>query len=180
MLTNSVVHVTDNRNVNGCSPLFCVHQFEGYDLGPGGSIPADAVAAEPSAQASPGPRAAVTTYKIRDLIEAIKTTPLFQDTGNARGSIQFPAGGVGNGETIIRLFETVNLSTVAHESGHYFLTVMQDLAARGDGSAMTRHDVAWGAAACACGRVAVLWVFGLGVVSLRRRGGRLGVVLHRR
>jgi hypothetical protein len=54
---------------------------------------------------------------------------------NARGSIQFPAGGVGNGDTIIRLFETSNLSTVAHESGHYFLAVMQDLAMRGEAQA---------------------------------------------
>lgn len=58
---------------------------------------------------------------------------LMQGEGNrARGLIQFPNEGVGKGETIIRLFETSNLSTVAHESGHYFLAVMQDLAARGE------------------------------------------------
>lgn len=54
----------------------------------------------------------------------------------ARGLIQFPAAGVGNGDTIIRLFETANLSTVAHESGHYFLAVMQDLAKRGEAEAI--------------------------------------------
>lgn len=47
-----------------------------------------------------------------------------------RGVIQFPASGVGNGDTVIRLFENSNLSTFLHESGHYFLTVMQDMADR--------------------------------------------------
>jgi hypothetical protein len=56
----------------------------------------------------------------------------FEQRGEAgaRGSIQFPAAGVGNGESIIRLFESANLSTMLHESGHYFLTVMQDMAGK--------------------------------------------------
>lgn len=54
------------------------------------------------------------------------------DERGARGSIQFPRDGVGNGDSIIRLFQTADLSTMLHESGHYFLTVMQDLAARGE------------------------------------------------
>ncbi|MBX5020430.1 PBECR3 domain-containing polyvalent protein [Rhizobium lentis] len=59
---------------------------------------------------------------------------LFQKMeGGARGSIQFPAGGLGNGQTIIRLFENANLSTLIHETGHYFLTVLQHLAARSSG-----------------------------------------------
>lgn len=49
-----------------------------------------------------------------------------------RGAIQFPVAGVGNGDTVIRIFETADLSTLLHESGHYFLTVMQDMAARGE------------------------------------------------
>jgi hypothetical protein len=61
---------------------------------------------------------------------------LFQADGSgpvgARGSIQFPAGGVASGESIIRLFEEADLSTLLHESGHYFLTVMQDMAVKGD------------------------------------------------
>jgi len=58
---------------------------------------------------------------------------LFQKMeGGARGMIQFPAGGFQSGETIIRLFENADLSTLVHETGHYFLTVMQDLAARGE------------------------------------------------
>lgn len=75
--------------------------------------------------------------------DATKVTPfpksdnaLYQEAGRARGLIQFPASGVGNGETIIRLFEAANLSTMLHESGHYFLTVMQDLAARGEQQAV--------------------------------------------
>ncbi|WP_453966539.1 hypothetical protein [Bradyrhizobium elkanii] len=56
---------------------------------------------------------------------------LFQSGGpGPRGAIQFPAAGVGNGDTVIRLFQTADLSTMLHESGHYFLTVMQDMAAR--------------------------------------------------
>ncbi|WP_421930034.1 hypothetical protein [Nitratireductor rhodophyticola] len=53
-----------------------------------------------------------------------------------RGSIRFPAGGIGKGETIVQLFQSADLSTFVHESGHYFLTVMQDLAARGEKSAV--------------------------------------------
>lgn len=53
----------------------------------------------------------------------------------ARGSIQFPAGGVADAETIISLFQSRNLSTFLHESGHYFLQVMRDIAARGEGNA---------------------------------------------
>lgn len=49
-----------------------------------------------------------------------------------RGVIQFPAAGVGSGDTVIRLFQTADLSTMLHESGHYFLTVIQDMAARGE------------------------------------------------
>ncbi|RUU85468.1 hypothetical protein EOB59_31955 [Mesorhizobium sp. M7A.F.Ca.MR.176.00.0.0] len=49
-----------------------------------------------------------------------------------RGSIQFPGGGVGNGDTVVRLFESADLSTFLHESGHYFLTVLRDLADKGE------------------------------------------------
>ena len=52
-----------------------------------------------------------------------------------RGSIQFPGGGVGNGDTVISLFRSADLSTLMHESGHYFLTVMQDMAQRGEPAA---------------------------------------------
>ncbi|MGV8953875.1 MAG: hypothetical protein ACOH2M_22445 [Cypionkella sp.] len=48
--------------------------------------------------------------------------------GGARGSIQFPGAGIANGQTIISLFKGADLSTFLHESGHYFLTVLQDMA----------------------------------------------------
>lgn len=62
---------------------------------------------------------------------------LFQsgDVRGPRGSIQFPGGGVGNGDTVVRLFEGADLSTFLHESGHYFLTMLRDLAAKGEASA---------------------------------------------
>lgn len=75
----------------------------------------------------------VHSSRMRGAFDAHETGATFNQ--NARGSIQFPAAGVGNGETVIRLFETANLSTVLHESGHYFLTVLQDLAARGEAGA---------------------------------------------
>lgn len=69
--------------------------------------------------------------KIITRADIVKTTGRIFYQG-PRGQIQFPAAGVGHGETIIRLFERADLSTLLHESGHYFLTIMQDMAARGD------------------------------------------------
>jgi hypothetical protein len=85
----------------------------------------------------------VRTSKLRGGYKALSTglddatgRPLWQGTEkHARGSIQFPSAGVGNGETVIRMFETANLSTLSHESGHYFLAIMQDLAAHGEAQA---------------------------------------------
>lgn len=77
------------------------------------------------------PRSAIVT---RDDVINRQGRIFYQDAARL-GSIQFPAGGVGNGETVIRLFQTANLSTTLHESGHYFLAVMQDLAAKGEPSA---------------------------------------------
>ena len=61
------------------------------------------------------------------------------ETG-ARGLIQIGQ----DGQSIIRLFETANLSTMLHESGHYFLTVMQDLAARGETGAAADYEAVKG------------------------------------
>lgn len=57
-----------------------------------------------------------------------------------RGSIQFPAGGVGSGQTVINTFKDADLSTVLHESGHLFLTILQAEAARGEPSAAQEFD----------------------------------------
>ena len=44
-----------------------------------------------------------------------------------RGSIQFGP----DGQSVIRMFEAANLSTFQHEAGHLFLSIKQDLEARG-------------------------------------------------
>lgn len=83
---------------------------------------------------------------------SVRTYGQGTERGGVRGLIQFPASGVGNGDTIIRLFERANLSTLVHESGHYFLTIMEDLAARGETQAaadMSAVRAWWGENAAA-------------------------------
>jgi hypothetical protein len=61
---------------------------------------------------------------------------LFQQQGQARGSIN-----IGADRSIrINLFETWNLSTFLHESGHFFLEVMGDLASAPDATAQLQQD----------------------------------------
>lgn len=68
---------------------------------------------------------------------------LFQDASSGpRGSIAFPTAGTGKGDTIIRTFETANLSTILHELGHMFLTMTQADAARGIPTAIAKMDAA--------------------------------------
>lgn len=76
-------------------------------------------------RSTPGAREAVIAAASRE------NGILFQNTGGPRGSIQFGA----NGEAIMRLFERADLSTVLHESGHFFLSVVQDMAAKGEANA---------------------------------------------
>lgn len=45
-----------------------------------------------------------------------------------RGSIVLPRGGLSEGETVINLFESADLSTFLHESGHFFLEAFTELA----------------------------------------------------
>jgi len=45
-----------------------------------------------------------------------------------RGSIQLPLAGAEGSPVIISLFENADLSTLLHESGHYFLSVLEDMA----------------------------------------------------
>lgn len=61
---------------------------------------------------------------------------LFQEK---RGSIQFH-GGPGVGQAVINTFKDADLSTVLHESGHLFLTILQAEAARGEPSAVAEFD----------------------------------------
>jgi hypothetical protein len=69
------------------------------------------------------------------------TDVLFQPDGGgieARGRIQFSPG-----ETVISLFEKADLSTFLHESGHFYLNVIRDLAT--DASAPDQIKADWAA-----------------------------------
>lgn len=59
--------------------------------------------------------------------------------GGRRGRIQF-----GDGRTIVTLFERADLSTVLHETGHFFLEVLRDMAADPTAPQQIRDD--WAAA----------------------------------
>lgn len=58
-----------------------------------------------------------------------------------RGSITF-VGKPGERRTLIRLFESADLSTFLHESGHLYLEVLSDLAARPGAPAQIKADLA--------------------------------------
>ncbi len=60
--------------------------------------------------------------------EAVKVLEFEQNQEGKRGSITLPSGGLQSGETVINLFESANLSTFLHESGHYFLEAFATLA----------------------------------------------------
>lgn len=57
------------------------------------------------------------------------------------GSLALPAGGLGNGRTMLNLFEEANLSTFLHEAGHLFLEVDLMIARSGKATPdfMRRH-----------------------------------------
>lgn len=59
-----------------------------------------------------------------------------------RGSIQLPSGGLEQGQTVINLFEGNDLSTVMHESGHFFLEAFQTLALKDDAPQSMKDDLA--------------------------------------
>lgn len=82
---------------------------------------------------------------IRDAIEKDQAGVAYGQSGDvrgARGSIQFPAGG--SGDAVIRLFQGADLSTFLHESGHYFLTVLRDLAGKGEVGAVANFEAVKG------------------------------------
>ncbi|MFK7942609.1 MAG: hypothetical protein AB8B85_06825, partial [Paracoccaceae bacterium] len=66
------------------------------------------------------------------LKSAMKGSAFFQDDAAPRGQITFPAAGIESGESVIKLFEGADLSTVLHESGHYFLEAFRTLTERDD------------------------------------------------
>lgn len=70
---------------------------------------------------------------------------LFQrNESGPRGSIQFPAGNITTGQSIIRLMETANLSTFTHEAGHFYLEVLKDMAANDFGTTRQELDIVKG------------------------------------
>ena len=66
-------------------------------------------------------------------------TPPKKPRRNPRGNITLPKDG---SEPLIQLFERANLSTFLHESGHFFLSVLTDVAARKDAPPDVRQMVA--------------------------------------
>lgn len=67
---------------------------------------------------------------------------MFQNDAAPRGSITMPGGGVGNGETVIRLFDGADLSTLIHESGHFFLEAFKTLATKDNAPQGMKDDLA--------------------------------------
>lgn len=67
---------------------------------------------------------------------------LYQGSGSINGQIRFPINGLRNGESIISLFKSANLSTFLHETGHYFLEVFADLASDSDAPDTLKSDLA--------------------------------------
>lgn len=63
---------------------------------------------------------------------------LNQDPETPRGQIEFSAD---RQQTVIRLFESRDLSTFLHESGHFYLELMMDLAERDGASDQIKADV---------------------------------------
>lgn len=68
-----------------------------------------------------------------DQVERFSGAQYFQDQGSARGSIT----AMPDGRTIIDLFQSANLSTVLHETGHYWLLNLQ---ARADAGSMVAAE----------------------------------------
>lgn len=85
-----------------------------------------------------------TTEAPGALREAMKRRSFFQKylgQDLARGSIQFPPGGIERGTTIINLFETSDLSTFLHESGHFFLEAFAAIASDPTAPQSMRDDL---------------------------------------
>lgn len=61
--------------------------------------------------------------------------------GQKRGSIALPSGSLSDGQTVINLFESADLSTFLHESGHFFLEAFNALASSDDAPAAMKADM---------------------------------------
>lgn len=58
-----------------------------------------------------------------------------------RGAIQFPGGGIAEGDSIISLLEGADLSTFLHETGHFFFEVYRDIASDPASPEQIRSDM---------------------------------------
>lgn len=58
-----------------------------------------------------------------------------------RGEIRIPAEGILSGETVIEMFKSSDPSTFLHESGHYFLEVLQEVGRMDDAPQQIRDDL---------------------------------------
>jgi len=70
---------------------------------------------------------------------ALNPKTFFQEK---RGSIVLPRGGLTEGQTVINLFESADLSTFLHESGHFFLEAFTALATSDNAPQGMRDDLA--------------------------------------
>jgi hypothetical protein len=69
-----------------------------------------------------------------EIRQALETRQYAQ---NNLGSVSFAQ----DGRSIIRLFQGADLSTLLHESGHFFLHMMQDMAEKGEANSAAEMDV---------------------------------------
>lgn len=73
---------------------------------------------------------------VTEIHPIFETRELFQDDkSDKRGSIQF-----GEGRTVINMFEKADLSTFLHETGHFFLEVLRDVAVTSDAPGRVTED----------------------------------------
>lgn len=83
-----------------------------------------------------------TYYGMGDELRPQASRTLYQDGETRRGSIVLPSGGVTQGQTIINLFENADLSTVIHESGHFFYEAFEALASQENAPQAMKTDLA--------------------------------------
>jgi len=83
-----------------------------------------------------------TYYGMGDELRPQGQRTLYQGEETRRGSIVLPSGGVTEGQTIINLFEGADLSTVIHESGHFFYEAFEALASQENAPQAMKTDLA--------------------------------------
>lgn len=77
-----------------------------------------------------------------EAMKKLNPKTFFQGESEKRGSIVLPRGGLTEGQTVINLFESADLSTFLHESGHFFLEAFSALASSENAPAAMAEDLA--------------------------------------